>query len=65
MIVHFLLRILPKLFRAFFHALTSPRGVFDFVIMTRNLEQNNELAELILTDGSDLEDDFSDSSLKD
>ena len=38
--------------------------MLDFVIMARNLEQNNELVELILTNGSDLEDDFSDSSLE-
>ena len=48
MIVHFLLCILPKLFCAFFRALSSPRGVLDFVIMARNLEQNNEIAELSL-----------------
>ena len=64
MIGHFFGVYFAKIIRAFFRALSSPRRVLGFVIMTRNLEQNNELAELILTDGSDLEDDFSDSSLK-
>ena len=34
------------------------------VIMARNLQQNDERAELILRNGSDLDDDFSDSSLE-
>ena len=53
-----------KIIRDLFRALSSPRGVLDFLIMARNLEQNNELAELTLTNRSDLEDDFNDPSLE-
>ena len=49
-----------KIIPAFFPS----RGVLDIVIMAMNLGQNNQLADLILTNGSDLEDAFSNSGLE-
>ena len=54
----------PQNNSCFFRVLSSPRGVSDFVIMARNSQQSDELGELILRDGSDLEYNFSDSSVE-
>ena len=48
----------------FFRVLSSPRRVSDFVIMARNSQQSDEQGELMLRDGSDLEDNFNDSSIE-
>ena len=58
------MRNLLKIIRVFFRVLSSPRGVSNFVIMARNSQQSDEQGELMLRDGSDLEDNFSDSCVE-